>query len=55
MRRSKLPRGVPISQAPRENPIKPLSKEDQIRFLRERGMEVVENSDGSITARKPKR
>lgn len=54
MRRSKLPQTLQVEPAPRENPIKPLTREDQIRFLREKGMEVVENSDGSFTARKTK-
>jgi hypothetical protein len=54
MRRSKLPHALPVEPVPRENPIKPLKREDQIRFLREKGMEVVENSDGSFTARKTK-
>ncbi|MGD0628823.1 MAG: hypothetical protein ABR987_05695 [Terracidiphilus sp.] len=54
MRRSKLPQGAQIAPAPRENPVKPLTREDQMRFLREKGMDIMENSDGSFTARKKK-
>ena len=53
MKRSKLPQGTQIAPAPHENPVKPLTREDQIRFLREKGMEIIENSNGSFTARKP--
>lgn len=54
MRRSKLPQGAQIAPAPHDNPSKPLSKEDQIRFLREKGFEVVENAGDSFTLKKPK-
>jgi hypothetical protein len=53
MRRSKLPQGIQIAPAPSENPMKPFTKEDQKRFLREKGMEIIEKGDGSFTARKP--
>jgi hypothetical protein len=53
LERSKLPRGTQILAAPEEVPFTPLTKEDHIRFLRDKGMEVIENSDGSITARRP--
>ena len=53
--RSKLPQDIPINPAPVEDLSKPLAKEDHITFLRAKGMEVIENSDGSITATKPNR
>ncbi len=54
LKRSKLPREVSIDAAPAENPSRPLTKEQQIQFLRDQGFEVVENSNGSITARRPR-
>ena len=55
LERSKLPRGTQILAAPEDAPRAPLTKEDHIQFLRAKGMEVIENSDGSITARRPNR
>jgi hypothetical protein len=55
LKRSKLPKGTRISAAPEEDPCKPLTRENQIQFLRDKGMETVENSDGSITVRNPNR
>lgn len=55
LRRSKLPLGTPIFAAPEENPCKPATKEDQIQFLRAKGMEVTENSNRSFTVRRPNR
>jgi len=55
LKRSKLPPGTRIFAAPDENPIKPMTKEDMKQFLRAKGVEVTENSDGSFTARKPNR
>jgi len=55
LERSKLPRGTPILAAPEEAPRAPLTKENHIQFLRAKGLEVIENSDGSITARRPNR
>lgn len=37
---------------PAQNPNNPLTKEKQIQLLRDKGLQVVENSDGSITIRK---
>ena len=55
LKRSKLPQGIQIFAAPEENPSKPMTREDMKQFLRDKGVEVTENSDGTFTARKPKR
>jgi|SRR6185437_2859755 len=50
LRRSKLPRSVRVQPAPLELPNKSLTDE-----LRERGLDVTGNDDGSLTARKSNR
>lgn len=55
LKRSKLPPGIPIGAAPEQELRMPVTKAEHIQFLREKGMEVVENSDGSITVKKPNR
>jgi hypothetical protein len=55
LKRSKLPPTITVGPAPIEDPTGPLSKEDQMQFLRDKGLEVIENIDGTFTARKPKR
>lgn len=52
LRRSQLPSEIEISPMPAQNPNNPLTKEKQIQLLRDKGLQVVENSDGSITIRK---
>ena len=47
--RSALPHGTPLHGAPAEDPTKPRSREEDIAWLRTKGVEVVENSDGSYT------
>jgi hypothetical protein len=54
LERSKLPLGTQVQPAPAEDPSKPLTREDQIQFLRDKGMEVIENSDGTFIVRKPR-
>ncbi|WLT32339.1 hypothetical protein [Geothrix sp. PMB-07] len=54
LKRSKLPSEIAVQPPPAEDPSKPLSKEDQIEFLRSKGLVVTENLDGSFSARKPK-
>jgi hypothetical protein len=50
--RSKLPYGVQIHDAPAEDPTRALStKEQQIEWFRSKGLEVVENRDGSFTVK----
>jgi hypothetical protein len=53
LKRSKLPPGSPVGPAPEQEPRMPLTKADHIQFLRAKGMEVVENSDGSVGVKKP--
>ena len=55
LERSLLPDGVPIHDAPAEDPIRPLSREEYIAWLRNKGVEVTENADGSFTISKPRR
>jgi hypothetical protein len=48
--RSKLPHGIQIHDAPAEDPTRALStKEQQIEWYRSKGLEVVENGDGTFT------
>ena len=53
--RSELPAGTPIHDAPAENPTRAMSKTEYIAWLRSKGVEVTENSDGSMTMSKPRR
>jgi hypothetical protein len=55
LKRSKLPSGTPVHDAPKQDPSRPLSRAEQIAWLRGKGVEVVENSDGSFTTSKPRR
>jgi hypothetical protein len=49
LKRSQLPRGTRIHDAPAEDPLRPRNKAEHISWLRSKGVDVVENSDGSIT------
>ncbi len=49
LKRAALPAGMPVADAPAENPHRPLSRDDTIAWLRGKGVEVTENSDGSLT------
>jgi len=53
LKRSKLPRGTQVHPAPGENPTPPFARDGLKQFLRDKGVEVIENSDGTFTARKP--
>jgi hypothetical protein len=56
LERSELPAGTVIHHAPAEDPRRPLSKTEYIAWLRNKGVEVIENSDGSMTIMaKPRR
>ena len=56
LKRSELPAGAAIHRAPAEDPRRPLSKTEYIAWLRNKGVEVIENSDGSMTIMaKPRR
>ena len=54
LERSNLPRGTPIQQAPTEDPLRPLDKAEFIAWLRSKGVEIAEKSDGSFVS-KPRR
>jgi hypothetical protein len=54
LKRSKLPHGTHIQEAPTEDPSRPLSKAEYIEWLRSKGVEVIEKSDGSFVS-KPRR
>jgi hypothetical protein len=49
LKRVALPPETPIGDAPAENPHRPLNREETIAWLRAKGVEVTENSDGSLT------
>jgi hypothetical protein len=49
MARALLPAGIHVQPAPAENPNRPLNRDEYIASLRGKGMEVVENNDGSFT------
>jgi hypothetical protein len=50
--RSQLPAGIEIGAAPVEITNKTLTKEQSVESLREKGFDVTENGDGTITARR---
>ena len=49
LKRALLPAGTTIHAAPAEDPLRPRSREEEIAWLRSKGVEVVENTDGSYT------
>ena len=49
LKRAALPAGTPVADAPAEDPRRPMGREDYIEWLRGKGVEVNENSDGSLT------
>jgi hypothetical protein len=49
MERALLPPDIAIHVAPAENQNRPLSQKEYIAWLRGKGVEVVENSDGSVS------
>jgi hypothetical protein len=53
--RAALPAETPVADAPAEDPSPPLGRDDFIKWLRGKGAEVIEKSDGSFTVRKPRR
>jgi hypothetical protein len=52
LKRAKLPPGSEVHAAPEEDLSKPLSKEEEIEFLRSKGVEVTQKPDGSLTVKK---
>jgi hypothetical protein len=53
LKRARLPRGIVIESAPSENPSNPLTKLEQIQFMRDKGLVVTENPDGTMRVHKP--
>ncbi len=53
LKRTKVPKDIQIGIAPVEDPSKAMTREEHIQFLREKGMVITENRDGSFTATKP--
>jgi hypothetical protein len=49
-----LPRGMPVDRAPADDPLKPLRQAAHIAWLRSKGIEVIENNDGSFTMLAPR-
>jgi hypothetical protein len=47
--RTALPAGMPVADAPAADPRRQLSRDEYIAWLRGKGVEVTENSDGSVT------
>jgi hypothetical protein len=54
LKRSRVPKRIRIDSVPVEDPMNNRGRAAHIEFLREKGFEVTENSDGSFTAAKPK-
>jgi len=54
LKRSKLPPGTQLHPAPLDDPSRPQTRQEHIEFLRGKGLDVVENSDGTFTIRKPR-
>jgi hypothetical protein len=52
--RSNLPHGTQLQDAPTQDPSRPLSKTEYIAWLRGKGMEIAEKSDGSFVVSKPR-
>ncbi len=56
-RRSNIPANIDIAEAPDEDPTeskKEILMENQLRFAKENGLEVVENADGTLTLHRPR-
>ena len=53
--KSKLPEGTPIQDAPKEDPSRGLGKAEYVEWLRSKGVNVTEKSDGSVLLSKPHR
>jgi hypothetical protein len=53
LKRSKLPGGTPIQDAPKEDPTRPLSEAEYAEWLRSKGVRVAEKNAGSLVHPKP--
>jgi hypothetical protein len=54
LKRALLPDGMAVAAAPADDPIRPLDRAEYAAWLRGKGVEVIENADGSLTV-KPRR
>ena len=54
LERTLLPHGMPIAAAPADGPIQALDRDQYSAWLRGKGVDVIEKSDGSFTV-KPRR
>ena len=54
LERTLLPDGIAVADAPADDPIRPLGRDGYAAWLRGKGVEVIENADGSLTV-KPRR
>jgi hypothetical protein len=55
LERSLLPDGIPIDDAPADDPKHAFSRQEYIAWLCSKGAAVTENSDRSLTTSKPRR
>jgi hypothetical protein len=55
LKRSNLPAGTPIQDAPKEDPRRLMNKAEYVEWLRSKGVSVAEKSDGSLIVSKPRR
>jgi hypothetical protein len=55
LERSQLPHGTEIQEAPIEDPRRSLNKAELVEWLRSKGMEITEKSDGSFVTSKSRR
>ncbi len=49
LKRSALPARIAVGAAPAEDPLRAFSRDERIAWLRSKGVEAVEQSDGSLT------
>jgi hypothetical protein len=54
LKRALLPDGMAVAAAPADDPSRPLDRAEYAAWLRGKGVEVIENADGSLTV-KPRR
>jgi hypothetical protein len=49
LKRAALPAGMPVADAPADDPRRPMSHEELVAWLRSKGVRVTESGDGSTT------
>jgi hypothetical protein len=52
LKRSLLPAGMAIADAPADDPSRPLNRQELIARPRAKGVEVIESDDGSFTVKR---